>query len=78
MKIGIYSGEAFPIYEIHYDGFDEIEVDADTLQRWKTAFDQFSAIQKEITEQLRKQGFADNIWFQGIWNGFKIYEKDLE
>lgn len=70
MKIGVYGGEAFPIYEIHEDGFSEIEVDEKTLHRWKLAFDTFEKVQQEIIDKLRDQNH--DTWSQEAWNGFNI------
>lgn len=72
MKISIYGGEAFPIYEIHKDGYTVIEVDKETLERWRQAFEAFSKVQEEIVDALGQQGASDKIWFGGTWDGYKL------
>ena len=76
MKVSIYGGEGFPLYEIYpYDEtplFSNIEVDEKTLERWRQAFDNFSKVQKEITEHLENQNQSDKVWANGIWNGFNL------
>jgi hypothetical protein len=74
MKVGIYGGEGFPIYSVHSDGFTEIEVDVETLKRWKHAFQLFTQVQQEITREMNKQGEGDKIWAGGIWDGFDDFE----
>lgn len=72
MKIGIYGGEAFPVYEIHgADMFDQIEVDDITLAKWKLAFDNFSKVQEEIIARLKEHGHST--WWDGDpWEGFHL------
>lgn len=72
MKIGIYGGEAFPVYQIWSDGFSEIDVDEETLARWRSVFEEFSAVQQEITEKMEEQGQGHNVWSHGIWDGFRL------
>jgi hypothetical protein len=66
MKISIYGGEAFPVYEVHgiyEDGvYPEIEVSEETLDRWEKAFKSFAAMQEEIIKELEKQEHGDEIW----------------
>lgn len=63
MKVGIYSGEAFPIYSVHHpDVFSRIDVPVETLIRWKSAFEQFKLIQEEIIEEMKNQGQGNNVW----------------
>lgn len=71
MKIGIYGGEGFPIYEIYSNGFSEIEVDDDTFKRWQKVFDQFSSVQEEIKQELKKQGKGDKVW-DSDWCGIHL------
>jgi ribosomal protein S16 len=70
MKLGIYGGEAFPVYEVHKEGFDEIEIDEETANRWRQAFAQFSQAQEEIIQELEKQGIGS--WPNGAWYGFHV------
>jgi len=77
MKILIYGGEAFPIYEIHrYDDVDSelttLDVDQETISKWKVAFDNFSKVQEEIVQEMEKQGKGDKVWFQRTWEGFHL------
>ena len=76
MKICIMSGEAFPIYEIQSRLISDegvIEVDQETLEKWKVAFENFSKAQEEIVEHLEKQNQADQVWSaNGIWCGYHI------
>jgi hypothetical protein len=76
MKICIMSGEAFPIYEIQSREIGDegiIEVDQETLERWRVAFENFSKAQEEIVEHLETQGFKDQVWSaNGIWYGYHI------
>lgn len=74
MKVGIYGGEAFPIYSVCKDGFSEIEVDEETLARWKHIFQEFEEMQKSIVQTLEEQGHADQIWFDSDWSGFNLDE----
>ena len=71
MKIGVYGGEAFPVYSIHNDGFTEIDVDECILERWKEAFNAFEAVQEEIVSAMEEQGKGDKVWHGGTWSGFK-------
>lgn len=41
MKVSIYGREAFPVYVVHQDGFYDIEIDEETLKRWKNVFEAF-------------------------------------
>jgi hypothetical protein len=70
MKVGIYGGEAFPVYEVHTDGFAEIEVDEDTLKKWKEVFYKFHEVQCDIVAHMKAQGHADKVWANGMWYGF--------
>lgn len=70
IKVGIYGGEAFPVYSVHSDGFTEIEVDEDILKRWKVIFAAFSLAQDEIICELRKQGKGHKVWSGDFWEGF--------
>jgi len=76
MKICIMSGEAFPIYTVQSRLIGDegiIEVDQETLERWKVAFENFSKAQEEIVEHLETQGFKDQVWSAyGIWYGYHI------
>jgi hypothetical protein len=72
MKIGIYGGEAFPVYEIHEEGFTEIEVTEETLKRWQSVCAEFVDMQEEIIECMKAQGHSDEIWSNGIYDPFKI------
>lgn len=78
MKIGIYGGEAFPVYEIYTKGFTEIEVEKGRLERWKHAFDLFETVQQEIVQHLEVQGRADKVWANGNWIGFHVNENEIK
>jgi len=70
MKVGIYGGEAFPVYSVHTNGFAEIEVDEDTLKRWQKVFDSFHEVQCEIVARMKEQGHSDKVWSHNMWYGF--------
>lgn len=73
MKVGVYGGEAFPVYEIYKDGFTEIEVPEETLASWQETFDAFQRMQNEIVAIMEKQGFGDRVWSSnGTFNGFHL------
>jgi hypothetical protein len=74
MKISIYGGEAFPIYEVHMSDDDRpnIEIDQETLERWRKVFEEFSKVQQEITQKLREQDKEDYIWYHHHWEGFHL------
>lgn len=79
MQVGIYGGEAFPIYSVGTIWNDKIEVDDETLRRWKKAFEDFTTVQEEIVDQLNKQDKEDRVWFGGVWSGFNIeIDEELE
>jgi hypothetical protein len=77
MKIGISSGEAFPIYEFNPvgDPYPTIEVPDETLKKWYNAFLAFERAQEEIVAELEKQGHEDQVWANGCWKSNKIYTK---
>ena len=71
IKVSIYGGEAFPIYEVSGDEvWDEvIEIERETYERWKKAFFEFENAQEEIVEALNAAGH-DN-WgdrCRDLWN----------
>jgi len=72
MKIGIYGGEAFPVYEILSEAASEIDVDEETLARWRITFEAFAAVQQEIIDKMKEQGQGHNVWANGLWNGFNL------
>ena len=73
MKVSIYGGEAFPVYEIHSaDMFDQIEVDEITLEKWKNIFIAFESMQQEIVDKIKEQRKGDQIWPHGIYNGWHL------
>jgi hypothetical protein len=75
MKIGVYSGEAFPIYSVYEEwSGSNIEVDAETFLRWKKVFDDFAAVQEEICDQLRLNDKSEKIWAGGTWSGFDDFK----
>ncbi len=63
-------GEAFPVYEIHKDGFQEIEIDEETLKKWKHVFNEFENMQKDIIQALEDHGHE--AWARGAYNGFQL------
>lgn len=78
MKVYIYGGEAFPVYEVSASDENDkynIEVDAETLKRWRAAFENFSLVQDEIVAQLEKQGKGNQVWAGGTWTGFNLEEE---
>lgn len=80
IKVDVYGGEAFPVYDISSVGEyarDIIEIDEETFDRWEEAFNNFSAVQEEIVSELEKQEHADRILYGGIWNGFSA-KKELD
>ena len=71
IKVSIYGGEAFPIYEVHDDErwHGQIEIDRETYERWKKAFLEFQNVQEEIVEAMKSAGH-DN-WgtaCQDLWD----------
>jgi hypothetical protein len=77
MKISIYGGEAFPVYEVHgiYGVYPEIEVSEEVLDRWEGVFKSFEAMQEEIIKELEKQEHGDKIWAgRCAYNGYKVNE----
>jgi len=73
MKVAIYGGEGFPIYSVHSDGFEdeEIDIDEETLKRWKVAFDNFTKIQNEIIKKLNSED-KDYWSCHSAWEGFDV------
>lgn len=72
MKVGIYGGEAFPVYTVSSQWSTQIEIDIETVKRWRDAFAAFSKSQEEIILELRKQGHADQVWDGDEWYGFNL------
>jgi hypothetical protein len=81
MKVGICSGEVFPIYEVcpQNSNLPSIEVASEVLKKWKRCFDELSAMQKEIIIAMEEQGFGDQVWANGTWNsGFTLNEDEIK
>jgi hypothetical protein len=84
MKVSIYGREAFPVYEVHESLYDEscypvIEVSDDVLARWKSIFELFETMQKEIIYELKSQGQEDQIWAgSSVYNGWHSLDEDDE
>ena len=55
MKVKIYGGEAFPTYSVESMLGESVEVDLETLKRWKKVSLDYEQMQKEIIEVLKAQ-----------------------
>lgn len=75
MKVGIYGGEAFPIYEVFPDGWAEIDVPAEKVEKWREAFKKFAEAQEEIVAELKRNGKERYVWSNPEWDGFHIPEE---
>jgi hypothetical protein len=82
VKVDIYTGEAYPINYVYAASVrmfhpPAVDVDVETLNRWKFVFDAFTQVQDEITDVLKSQ--HPELWGQYIneenesWNGFDYY-----
>lgn len=80
IKVDIYGGEAFPIYSVYLvDKYSNaiIEIDEETFDRWKEAFERFAVIQQEIIDEMKKQGHDSRIWTGRVWSdGFTAEKMD--
>ena len=60
MRVYISCGEAYPIYDIsplgEIENNNDVDVDRETLLKWKKTFDDFYEMQKEIGQIAKSQG----------------------
>lgn len=57
MKVTIESHEWYPVYVVSEDTHQfgtTVDVEAETLKRWKEATEQFEAVQTEIKKHIKK------------------------
>lgn len=73
MKVRIYGGEAFPVYQVNYtfkqDNKNIIDIPAEKLKEWSKICKDFLKFQEEIVSILEKE----NIEYWATHNCYKVF-----